>query len=218
MSTRKQTESTFVTFDGEELFCRTWEPEAPTEKALIVLHRGHEHSGRLTDLVEALDLGDFRAFAYDMRGHGRSPGERGYAESYDVWVRDLDAFVRHVSKTHGIAYENMSVVANSVGAVTACTWVHDYAPRIRSMVLRRSAFPQPIGHRALLLRQTHRSQLSSGILQCHQNPEITHRHAREGNDSSPHRNEECDANCRVDERGGASRSVTERCRSVAKAA
>ncbi|MGZ3742828.1 MAG: class I SAM-dependent methyltransferase family protein, partial [Pseudobdellovibrionaceae bacterium] len=36
--------------------------------------------------------------------------------------------------------ENISLVANSVGAVVATAWVHDYAPRIRSMVLAAPAF------------------------------------------------------------------------------
>ena len=34
----------------------------------------------------------------------------------------------------------MVVVANSVGAVVAATWVHDYAPRIRGLVMAAAAF------------------------------------------------------------------------------
>ncbi|MCE9615520.1 MAG: bifunctional alpha/beta hydrolase/class I SAM-dependent methyltransferase [Lentisphaerae bacterium] len=132
---------TFPSWDGTTLFCRTWRPRAPdARRALILLHRGHEHSGRLAGLVAALNLPDFWAFAFDVRGHGQSPGERGYAEHFDDWIRDLDAFVRHVSNAHGIPVENMAVVGNSLGAVTACAWVHAYAPRIRCMVLAAPAF------------------------------------------------------------------------------
>ena len=140
MNPWKEEEAFFPSFDGTQLFYRTWIPHAASNKAIVLLHRGHEHSGRLAGLVEALDLKDFWAFAFDLRGHGRSPGERGYAENYGVWVKDLDSFARFVSKKHGIPYENISIVANSVGAVTASTWVHDYAPRIRSMVLAAPAF------------------------------------------------------------------------------
>jgi esterase/lipase/ubiquinone/menaquinone biosynthesis C-methylase UbiE len=55
-------------------------------------------------------------------------------------VKDLDVFVRHVSVTHGIAIEDMTVLGHSVGAVNVAAWVHDYAPPIRAMVLVTPAF------------------------------------------------------------------------------
>lgn len=140
MSTRTSTGSTFKTWDGTELFCRTWAPQGESRKALILIHRGHEHSGRLQGLVDMLDLPDFWAFSWDNRGHGHSPGARGDAPSYMALVKDLDAFVAHVRAKHNIPIENIAVVANSVGAVTAATWVHDFAPRIRAMVLAAPAF------------------------------------------------------------------------------
>lgn len=134
------TEGRFKSWDGTELFYRTWKPGVTSNKALIVIHRGHEHSGRVAQQIEDLDLPDFWAFSWDCRGHGNSPGDRGYAESYYHFVKDLDVFVKYVSEKHDIPIENMAVLANSVGAVTASTWVHDYAPRIRTMVLAAPAF------------------------------------------------------------------------------
>jgi alpha-beta hydrolase superfamily lysophospholipase len=133
-------EGHFRTFDGTELFFRSWKPPAADRRALIVIHRGHEHSGRLSEQIEELDLQDVWAFSWDSRGHGHSPGERGYAERYDYFVRDLDCFTSFISSQHDIPVENMVVLANSIGAVTAAAWVHDYAPRIRAMVLAAPAF------------------------------------------------------------------------------
>jgi alpha-beta hydrolase superfamily lysophospholipase len=133
------TEQTFQTFDGTELLYRAWLPAEAAHKAVVLVHRGHEHSGRWSEFVEGLGISDLAAFAYDARGHGRSPGERGYAESFADHVRDLDAFVRHVSNTHDIPIENVVVIGHSVGAVTVAAWVHDYAPRIRGMVLATPA-------------------------------------------------------------------------------
>jgi alpha-beta hydrolase superfamily lysophospholipase len=117
------------------LFYRAWLPEQNTDRAVILFHRGHEHSGRWQDVVDKLDLADFALFAWDARGHGRSPGERGDAENLGVLVRDVDAFVGHVSRHYGIPIENIVVFAHSVGSVLAATWVHDYAPKIRALVL-----------------------------------------------------------------------------------
>ena len=130
----------FESWDGAELFFRAWPARVTSNKALIFLHRGHEHSGRVAQQVEELGLDEFGAFAWDMRGHGRSPGPRGYTGDYYDHVRDLDAFVKFVSHEYGIPVENMVLVANSVGAVTAAAWVHDFAPRVRAMVLAAPAF------------------------------------------------------------------------------
>ena len=73
---------TFRTHDGVELFYRHWPAASPAPQGAIVLfHRGHEHSGRMAHLVDELDLPDFAVFAWDARGHGRSPGERGFARA-----------------------------------------------------------------------------------------------------------------------------------------
>ena len=129
------TEQAMKLEDGTELFYRAWIPDEPTRKALVIFHRGHEHSGRLEDVVRDLRLPDVAVFAWDARGHGRSEGPRGYAPSFSCTARDADEFIRHVSETHGKRLEDMVVLGHSVGAVTVAAWVHDYAPRVRAMVL-----------------------------------------------------------------------------------
>jgi alpha-beta hydrolase superfamily lysophospholipase len=133
-------EKMMASWDGAELFYRAWIPEKRTEKALLLFHRGHEHSGRWSEVVEMLGLDDVAVFAWDARGHGRSAGERGSAENFGTMVKDVDAFVRHVSEHYGFVQENMIVLAHSVGAVSVAAWVHDYAPPIRAMILATPAF------------------------------------------------------------------------------
>jgi alpha-beta hydrolase superfamily lysophospholipase/SAM-dependent methyltransferase len=140
MNNWSESEDRFTSWDGTQLFYRSWRPATNSDKALIIIHRGHEHSGRIARQVEGLGLTDFWAFSWDNRGHGQSPGERGHADDYYHLVKDLDAFVRFISEHYGIPMENIAVVANSVGAVTAATWVHDFAPRIRALVLAAPAF------------------------------------------------------------------------------
>ena len=129
-----------ASWDGMELFYRAWVPEKPTNKALLLFHRGHEHSGRWQGVVEMLGLEDVAIFAWDARGHGRSPGPPGSAENLTAIVKDVDAFVRHVSGQYAVPVENMIVMAHSVGAVSVAAWVHDYAPMIRAMILATPAF------------------------------------------------------------------------------
>ena len=70
--------------DGTKLFYRAWLPPQPTDKALILFHRGHEHSGRLVDVVEQLNL--------DRRGllrlgrPGAWPFARGPRLCAELWL------------------------------------------------------------------------------------------------------------------------------------
>ncbi|MEO6917800.1 MAG: bifunctional alpha/beta hydrolase/class I SAM-dependent methyltransferase [Collimonas sp.] len=137
-------ESGFDSVDQTRLFYRTWQPKTArpggVKRALVFLHRGHEHSGRIQPLVEQFGYQEDWAFAWDARGHGHSPGERGDAPGFEILVRDFNAFIEHIRQAHDILPENMLIVANSVGAVIAATWLHDYAPRVRGVIMAAAAF------------------------------------------------------------------------------
>lgn len=134
------TEHAMKSWDGAELFYRAWVPREATNKAILLFHRGHEHSGRWQQIVDLLGLKDIAVFAWDARGHGRSPGERGAANNLADVIRDVDAFERHISRDYEIPIENMIVLAHSLAAVSVVAWVHDYAPPIRAMILATGAF------------------------------------------------------------------------------
>lgn len=136
----KSTEHRFQSWDGTDLFYRAWLPAAPTSKALLLFHRGHEHSARWEETVQALGLEDVAVFAWDQRGHGASPGQRGHAPNLAAVIRDAEAFSQHLVREHGVAIEDTVVLAHSVGAVVATAWVHDYAPRLRGLILGTPAF------------------------------------------------------------------------------
>ncbi len=141
LSSRQPQELQFQTHDGQTLFYRHWPAvEGQPRGAVVLFHRGHEHSGRVAHLADELNLPGYDIFAWDARGHGRSPGERGYSPSLADSVRDIQTFTEHIGANHGIPLQRMAVVAQSVGAVLAATWVHDYAPPIRALVLASPAF------------------------------------------------------------------------------
>lgn len=142
---RTEKACSFVSHDGTALFYRHWDalekqPETAEKKAIILFHRGHEHSGRIAHVVEEINLPDYEFFAWDARGCGESPGERGDAPNFAFLSHDAEAFFQHIQKQYGIKAENIAVIAQSVGAVIAATWVHDYVPNIRALVLASPAF------------------------------------------------------------------------------
>lgn len=140
--TRTPDERYFLTGDNTELFYRYWPAlsVSATPKVIVLFHRGHEHSGRLQHIVDELAMPEAIFYAWDARGHGNSPGQRGYSPSLARSVQDVEEFIRFVAADSQTALENIVVVAQSVGAVLAATWAHDYAPNIRGLILASPAF------------------------------------------------------------------------------
>lgn len=133
----------FTTHDGVELFYRHWPAQrepGQEKRAVVLFHRGHEHGGRMAHLVDELNLPDHDFFAWDARGHGQSPGTRGDSPGFAHSVRDVQTFIDHIGEQHGIPEQEIAVVAQSVGAVLVATWAHDYAPKVRCLVLASPAF------------------------------------------------------------------------------
>ncbi|VXC55287.1 putative hydrolase [Enterobacterales bacterium 8AC] len=141
-NSRTPEEKSFLTSDNTELFYRHWpaQESGASRKVIVLFHRGHEHSGRLQHIVDELAMPDTAFYAWDARGHGRSPGQRGHSPSLARSVQDVDEFVRFAAADSQAALEEVIVVAQSVGAVLAATWAHDYAPAIRGLVLASPAF------------------------------------------------------------------------------
>ena len=156
---RAALEQTFTAADGTGIFYRHWpgqNPQAP-KRAIILFHRGHEHSGRQQDVVDSLELPDYACFAWDARGLGKSPGVRGFAENFGVFVKDAELFARHICSNYGYKMEDIAVIAQSVGGVIAAAWLHDYAPNIRCLVLASPALKVklyvPFARQSLALMQ-----------------------------------------------------------------
>jgi alpha-beta hydrolase superfamily lysophospholipase/SAM-dependent methyltransferase len=151
----------FTADDGAKLIYRRWPAARPSAqaagKAMMLFHRGHEHSLRWQETVNALGLDDVDVYAWDARGHGDSDGERGSARDIAQMVHDANDWARHLQSTHNLDLTNTIVIAHSVGGVVATAWVHDYAPPIRGLILATPAFAVklyvPLAIPALKLKQ-----------------------------------------------------------------
>ncbi len=137
---RQMEEHYFAAQDGVRLFFRYWPASGHRKGAILLLHRGHEHSGRVAHLADELNLPDYAIFALDARAHGRSGGEQGAKTTMSSFVQDLDDFVRFLGVSFDTGDEDLAIVAQSIGAVIAAAWVHDYAPGLRCLVLASPAF------------------------------------------------------------------------------
>ncbi len=77
------------------LYFRAHVPETP--KALLALVHGYaDHAARYDHAVDALLGHGIGVVAIDLRGHGRSEGERGYCDRFDEFFDDMDELAKLV--------------------------------------------------------------------------------------------------------------------------
>ena len=86
--------------DGTKLAYRAW-PVAGAQVTFAVVHGLGEHAGRYERFAQGMAKQGFGAFAVDLRGHGKSPGQRGHVDSWSQWTDDASAFVNHVASVAG---------------------------------------------------------------------------------------------------------------------
>ncbi len=159
----------FKSFDGIPIHFRHTVHKQSCETTIIHLHRGHEHSERIIPFAESLALSNTRHFAFDLRGHGLSGGPKAWAKNFQVWVKDLNEFVKYLKSEHKVKSESIIIVANSVGAVTAASWILRYNPQIAGCVFGAPAFSiklyVPLAHFALkcLMKFTEKGFVTSYV-------------------------------------------------------
>ena len=96
----QQVEFGWKTRDGLELYGQGWPPESEPKGVICLVHGLGEHSGRYVHLALFLNQADYGLLSFDLRGHGKSQGRRGYAPSFKVLLDDITCFLEEVAKRY----------------------------------------------------------------------------------------------------------------------
>jgi len=89
-------EGRFAAADGAELFYQAWLPAGESRFVLVNLHGLGDHSGLYPGLAQHFPPRGVTLYAFDLRGNGRSSGQRGYVGSWGQYRDDLQRFLRLV--------------------------------------------------------------------------------------------------------------------------
>lgn len=91
----KNNAGTFKGVGGLSLFYQSWHPQEPRAVVAIV-HGLGAHGGQFAPAVEYLVSLGYAVYALDLRGHGRSPGQRGHINRWAEFREDLSAFLQQI--------------------------------------------------------------------------------------------------------------------------
>ncbi|MBA3894801.1 MAG: alpha/beta hydrolase [Gemmatimonadales bacterium] len=132
---------------GLSLFRRTWRPVAGARAVLINIHGLGDHSGLYPSLVEHFTARGIAVYGFDVRGNGRSPGQRAYVERWDEYREDLECFVGTVGRDEpGLP---VFLLGNSLGGLIVLDYALHRPDGLRGVIaasppLGRLGVPAPL--------------------------------------------------------------------------
>lgn len=126
---------------GPSLFARSWRPSAPARGAVVIVPGFNSHSGYYTWVARQLVAAGLAAHALDLRGRGKSDGERFYVQEFTDYVSDVATFVTLVkSREPGLP---VFVLGHSAGGVISCVYALGHQAEIAGLICESFAFQVP---------------------------------------------------------------------------
>ncbi|QLE55939.1 alpha/beta hydrolase [Nostoc sp. TCL26-01] len=111
----------FPSLGGLELYYQSWCPQGKAKAILAIVHGLGGHSDKYGNIVKHLTSKQYAVYALDLRGHGRSPGQRGHISAWTEFRSDLAAFVKLIQNQQSRC--PIFLLGHSLGAVVVCDYV-----------------------------------------------------------------------------------------------
>lgn len=135
-------EGTFPGYQGVQLYQQRWLPDSGAARAtLAIVHGFGEHSGRYMNIVNRLVPAGYAVYSYDKRGHGRSPGQRGYINRWTDYSEDASAFVHMVSQRE--PGRPLFLMGHSMGGLTVLEYVARHPEGLSGVIASGPLLGQP---------------------------------------------------------------------------
>ncbi|MGH8159985.1 MAG: lysophospholipase [Rhodanobacter sp.] len=136
-------EATEETIQGGagNLLVRTWRPASAPRTIVAICHGFNAHSGMYAWCGDQFAQNGIVTYALDLRGRGKSDGERFYVEHFEDYVDDLDRLVAFVKSREPDV--PLVLLGHSAGGVTACLYVLEHQNKIAGLVCEDFAFEVP---------------------------------------------------------------------------
>lgn len=123
---------------GGRIFTRHWPAEGTPRASLVICHGVNSHGGQYLRAAEDFASRGFAVTALDLRGRGKSDGERFYVESIGDYVSDLSLTIESARSRNPEL--PVYLLGHSAGGVTATTYALDYQDRIAGLICESFAF------------------------------------------------------------------------------
>ena len=127
--------------DGTEIHVRSWRPSAAPRAAVVLVHGFKAHGGLFEWAGRELAARGFAAYAPDLRGHGKSGGERYYAAKVGDYIDDVRTAVAHAKAREPA--RPVYLLGHSAGGVISCMYLLEDQREIAGFICESFAHEVP---------------------------------------------------------------------------
>jgi alpha-beta hydrolase superfamily lysophospholipase len=134
-------EEAMVTQNGLKIWLRSWKPERAARAAVVLVHGFNSHSGYYVGVAEELVKKGLAVYALDLRGRGKSDGERYFVARFADYVSDVGAAVDLAKSREGNV--PFFLLGHSAGGVVACIYTLENQAKLRGLICESFAYQVP---------------------------------------------------------------------------
>jgi acylglycerol lipase len=134
-------EETYAGAGGLKIFFRSLRPQAKPRAVVVICHGVNSHGGQYAWAGEQLAKSGFVVYALDLRGRGKSEGERFYVENVADYVSDVAGVVKSAkSRDPGLP---VFLLGHSAGGVVSSVYTLENQPELAGFICESFAFQVP---------------------------------------------------------------------------
>lgn len=128
--------------DGLDIFVRSWRPEREARGIVAIVPGFNSHSGQYLWVGEQFAAKGLAVYAVDLRGRGRSDGERFYVEKIEDYLDNVSSLVSKAkSENPGLP---VFLLGHSAGGVVSCVYTLDHQSEIDGLICEGFAYELPV--------------------------------------------------------------------------
>ena len=123
---------------GLKIFVRSWRPEAKAQAVVALVHGFNSHGGQYLWAAEQFVASGYAVYALDLRGRGKSDGERFYVERIEEYLSDVATLMALARKREpGLP---VFLLGHSAGGVIASVYTLDHQAELAGLICESFAF------------------------------------------------------------------------------
>jgi acylglycerol lipase len=134
-------EGRFKSVGDLNIFFRSWRPSGRPRAVVVVVPGFNAHSGYYSWTAEQFVADGLAVYALDLRGRGKSDGERFYVQKLGDYVSDV-ANVVTVAKSREPGLP-VFLLGHSAGGVVACLFTIDHQAELAGLICESFAHQVP---------------------------------------------------------------------------
>jgi len=141
------TEWKWKTSDGLEIYSKAWLPSGKARGVVCLVHGVGEHIGRYQADGEAMAGAGYILAGFDLRGFGKSGGQRGHTPSIEVYFDDIDSFLVEIIQR----YPNQPrfLYGHSMGAILVLAYTPLRQPVVAGVIATAPALKSALEEQKL---------------------------------------------------------------------